>query len=43
MDIGVAKYQIESRDDGYEILDEKLNSDSMQLDLRKAILNLEIR
>ena len=36
MDIGVAKYQIESRDDGYEILDEKLNSEQYAIGFKKG-------
>ena len=41
MDIGVAKYQIESRDDGYEILDEKLNSEQYAIGFKKG--NTELR
>ena len=38
MDIGVAKYQIESRDNGddYEILDEHLNSEKYAIGFKKG-------
>lgn len=41
MDIGVAKYQIESRGDGYVILDEKLNSEQYAIGFKKG--NTELR
>ena len=43
MDIGVAKYQIESRDNGddYEILDEHLNSEKYAIGFKKG--NTELR
>lgn len=36
MDIGVAKYQLESRGDGYKILDEHLNSEKYAIGFKKG-------
>ncbi len=36
MDIGVAKYQLESRGEGYKILDEHLNSDKYAIGFKKG-------
>lgn len=41
MDIGVANYQIESRGEGYVILDEKLNSEQYGIGFKKG--NTELR
>lgn len=41
MDIGVAKYQLESRGDGYKILDEHLNSEKYAIGFKKG--NTELR
>lgn len=41
MDIGVAKYQIENRGDGYTILDEVLNSEQYGIGFKKG--NTELR
>ncbi len=35
MDIGVAKYQLESRGEGYKILDEQLNSEKYAIGFKK--------
>ena len=37
MDIGVAKYQLESRGEGYKILDEYLNSDKVNEGLQQVL------
>ena len=36
MDIGVAKYQLESRGEGYKILDEHLNSEKYAIGFKKG-------
>ena len=36
MDIGVAKYQLESRGEGYKILDEYLNSEKYAIGFKKG-------
>lgn len=41
MDVGVAKYQIESRGEGYEILEEALNSEQYGVGFKKG--NTELR
>lgn len=43
MDIGVAKYQLESRGEGYKILDEHLNSEKYAIGFKKEIPSSAIK
>ena len=43
MDVGVAKYQVNNRNNNYVILDENLNSEQYGIGFKKGNTDLEIK